>query len=615
MTVSTTTSKVSYTGNGTTDTFAYGFKIYADGDLKVYVDGTLKTLTTHYTVTNAGVSSGGNVVFTTGNIPASSKKVVIERILARTQSNDWNDYDAFPAETLEDSVDRLTFISQEIDEEAGRSIKFATTVTDVGTVEVSGTAAERANKVFGFDNAGDLSTTIEIGNFQGDWAASTAYVSRDLVKDTSTNNIFICSTSHTSGGSEPLTTNADSAKWSLIVDAASASSSATAAAGSATAAASSTTAAATSATAAATSATTATTQASAASTSATAAASSASAASTDATATAADAVSTAADAVSTAADAVSTAADAVSTAADASTATTKAATATTQATTATTQASNASTSATAAATSATSSATSASGAATSATSAETAKTAAETAQAAAELAADNFDDVYLGAKASDPTLDNDGDALTAGDLYYSTATNRMRVYSGSAWSDVALDSATVVAKTSATGSGQLPSGTTAERDGSPSAGYIRYNSTTGGFEGYGSGWAEIGTTYSAGTGLSLAGASFSLDTSTDQSWAGTQRGTPSVVTDGTLDLDTANNFQYTPGAADTLEFSNETAGQAGFITLINPSAYTISLGSEVKKGASWDVSTAGTYLVSYYSDGTSVYVSASEALS
>ena len=104
-------------------------------------------------------------------------------------------------------------------------------------------------------------------------------------------------------------------------------------------------------------------------------------------------------------------------------------------------------------------------------------------------------------------------------------------------------------------------------------------------------------------------------TDVDQSWAGTQRGTPSVVTDGTLDLDTANNFQYTPGAADTLEFSNETAGQAGFITLINPSAYTISLGSEVKKGASWDVSTAGTYLVSYYSDGTSVYVSASEALS
>ena len=102
--------------------------------------------------------------------------------------------------------------------------------------------------------------------------------------------------------------------------------------------------------------------------------------------------------------------------------------------------------------------------------------------------------------------------------------------------------------------------------------------------------------------------------SADQSWSGSQRGTPSVVTDGTLDLDTANNFKYTPAAADVLEFTNETSGQSGFITVINPSAYAISLGSEVKKGASWDVSTAGTYLVTYYSDGTSVYVSASEAL-
>jgi hypothetical protein len=101
----------------------------------------------------------------------------------------------------------------------------------------------------------------------------------------------------------------------------------------------------------------------------------------------------------------------------------------------------------------------------------------------------------------------------------------------------------------------------------------------------------------------------------DQSWSGSQRGTPSTVTDGTLDLNTANNFNYTPAGADDLEFSNETAGQTGFIKLINPSAHAISVGSEVKKGTSWDVSTAGTYLVAYYCDGTNVYVSASEALS
>lgn len=60
----------------------------------------------------------------------------------------------------------------------------------------------------------------------------------------------------------------------------------------------------------------------------------------------------------------------------------------------------------------------------------------------AELAAasvDSFDDTYLGAKSSDPSTDNDGDALTAGDLYFSTTTNRLRVYSGSAWNDAVVD--------------------------------------------------------------------------------------------------------------------------------------------------------------------------------
>ena len=103
----------------------------------------------------------------------------------------------------------------------------------------------------------------------------------------------------------------------------------------------------------------------------------------------------------------------------------------------------------------------------------------------------------------------------------------------------------------------------------------------------------------------------------DQSWSGSQRGTPQTITEGTLiDLNTGNNFLYTPGAADELSFDNETTGQSGFIKLINPSGYTISLGSEVKAVSTFatDVTTAGTYLVTYFSDGTNVYVSASAIL-
>jgi hypothetical protein len=91
------------------------------------------------------------------------------------------------------------------------------------------------------------------------------------------------------------------------------------------------------------------------------------------------------------------------------------------------------------------------------TNAETAQTAAETAQTAAELAEtgaeaaetgalaaqaateavyDSFDDRYLGAKASDPTLDNDGNTLLVGALYWNTASNVMKAWSGTVWENI-----------------------------------------------------------------------------------------------------------------------------------------------------------------------------------
>ena len=58
---------------------------------------------------------------------------------------------------------------------------------------------------------------------------------------------------------------------------------------------------------------------------------------------------------------------------------------------------------------------------------------AATSAAAAEAAYDSFDDRYLGAKSSAPTLDNDGDALLTGALYFDTTANLMKVYTGSSW--------------------------------------------------------------------------------------------------------------------------------------------------------------------------------------
>ena len=332
MTISSTTVKNSYSGDSSTTTFSYTFKIFQDSDIQVIIRSstgteTTKTITTHYTVTGAGVSAGGSVIFTSGNIPVTGETVILRRNIPQTQAIDYIANDPFPAESHEEGLDRATMAIQQIQEEVTRSIKLSKTNTMTSTEFTVGAAA-RANKILAFDTNGEIAVTQELGTFRGNWATATSYNGRDLVKDTSTNNIFIVNTAHTSSGSQPLTTNANSALYELIVDAASASTSATAAASSASAA---------------------STSASNASTSASAASSSAS--------------------------------------------------------TATTQATNASNSATAAAASA----------------------------ASAATLLDNFDDVYLGAKASDPSVDNDGDPLTAGDLYYNTVSNVLKYYTGSAW--------------------------------------------------------------------------------------------------------------------------------------------------------------------------------------
>jgi hypothetical protein len=98
-------------------------------------------------------------------------------------------------------------------------------------------------------------------------------------------------------------------------------------------------------------------------------------------------------------------------------------------------------SATSAATSAAAAATSASNAATSASNAASSATASANSASAAAASYDAFDDRYLGDKASDPTLDNDGNALLTGALYFNTTSDVMKVYDGSAWNIAAISSA------------------------------------------------------------------------------------------------------------------------------------------------------------------------------
>jgi hypothetical protein len=99
---------------------------------------------------------------------------------------------------------------------------------------------------------------------------------------------------------------------------------------------------------------------------------------------------------------------------------------------------------TSAAASAAAAASSASAASTSASNASTSASNALSSANAAAASFDSFDDRYLGAKASDPTVDNDGNPLITGALYFNTTSSEMRVYSGSAWLAAYLPPSTFV---------------------------------------------------------------------------------------------------------------------------------------------------------------------------
>ena len=175
MTISSTTVKVSYSGNGSTTVFAYTFKILDDDEIQVIIRSstgteTIKTKTTHYTVSGVGSAGGGNITFLTA--PASGETVVLKRNTTKTQETDYVANDPFPANSHEEALDRVTMIAQEIQEELGRSIKLSKTNTITSTEFTVG-ASDRANKILAFDSSGELSVTQELGTYQGNWTTAT----------------------------------------------------------------------------------------------------------------------------------------------------------------------------------------------------------------------------------------------------------------------------------------------------------------------------------------------------------------------------------------------------------------------------------------------------------
>jgi hypothetical protein len=172
MTLASAANENHYTGNGSTLTYAYGFKIFDDDDLTVKVredvTGSTEitlTKTTHYTVTGTGAAAGGNVVLVDGvfdwisaSTLASGFLLSISRQMDLTQTTDIRNQGPFLPETHEDKFDVLTMIDQQLDSKLKRCLRIPDTEDPDDYDLVLPKADDRASTSAGFDATGNVTS-------------------------------------------------------------------------------------------------------------------------------------------------------------------------------------------------------------------------------------------------------------------------------------------------------------------------------------------------------------------------------------------------------------------------------------------------------------------------
>jgi hypothetical protein len=173
ITVGDVTPRAQYTATSGQTVFAYTFPIFADGDLKVYIGSTLQTLTTHYTVSGAATSNGGNVTLVTG--ATAGDIVTIYRDIPVSRTSDYQASGDLLAETLNDDFDKTVMMAQQNEQSLSLGLR-VNQFDDYGDMTLP-SKDDRAGKVLAFNTTtGDPEggPTIAATNTVADIAADIA---------------------------------------------------------------------------------------------------------------------------------------------------------------------------------------------------------------------------------------------------------------------------------------------------------------------------------------------------------------------------------------------------------------------------------------------------------
>jgi hypothetical protein len=155
MTISTETRRAGpYSGNGSTQVFAFSFKTFAAADLQVVTTtsgvDTVKTLTTHYTVSlnaDQNASPGGSITMLTAPATGTTLTIISDRAFAQTLNV--QNAGAFLPDAINTALDTLVVQTTQLLDQQDRSLRGA--LSDAAWDRLP-PASARAGGLLGFDS-------------------------------------------------------------------------------------------------------------------------------------------------------------------------------------------------------------------------------------------------------------------------------------------------------------------------------------------------------------------------------------------------------------------------------------------------------------------------------